>query len=73
MKINYYRAFHRFGQAKFPIGGSVLGSSQFSIQPMHLQIFVFIVILNVSLLKVSQIVFKSRIGVANFYLFLRMS
>jgi len=25
------RAFHRFGQAKFPDGGSVLGSSQFSI------------------------------------------
>jgi hypothetical protein len=24
-----YRAFHRFGQAKFPNGGSVLGSSQF--------------------------------------------
>jgi hypothetical protein len=28
-----YRAFHRFGQAKFPEGGSVLGSSQFSILP----------------------------------------
>jgi hypothetical protein len=28
-----YRAFHRFGQAKFPDGGSVLGSSQFSILP----------------------------------------
>ena len=27
----YYRAFHRFGQAKFPDGGSVFGSSQFSI------------------------------------------
>jgi len=27
----YYRAFHRFGQAKFPNGGSVLDSSQFSI------------------------------------------
>jgi len=26
-----YRAFHRFGQAKFPDGGSVLGLSQFSI------------------------------------------
>jgi hypothetical protein len=24
-----YRAFHRFGQAKFPDGGSILGSSQF--------------------------------------------
>jgi hypothetical protein len=24
-------AFHRFGQAKFPDGGSVLGSSQFSM------------------------------------------
>jgi len=28
-----YRAFHRFGQAKFPDGGSALGSSQFSILP----------------------------------------
>ncbi len=28
-----YRAFHRFGQAKFPDGGSILGSSQFSILP----------------------------------------
>jgi len=28
-----YRAFHRFGQAKFPDGGSVLGSGQFSILP----------------------------------------
>jgi len=29
----YYRAFHRFGQAKFPDGGLVLGSSQFSVLP----------------------------------------
>jgi len=28
-----YRAFHRFGQAKFPDGGSVLGLSQFSVLP----------------------------------------
>jgi len=28
-----YRAFHGFGQAKFPDGGSVLGSSKFSILP----------------------------------------
>jgi len=28
-----YRAFHRFGQAKFPNGGLVLGSSKFSVQP----------------------------------------
>jgi len=27
----YYRAFHGFGQAKFPDGGSVLDSSQFLI------------------------------------------
>jgi len=27
----YYRAFHGFGQAKFPDGGSVLGWIQFSI------------------------------------------
>jgi len=26
-----YRAFHRFGQAKFPDGGSILGSKQFLI------------------------------------------
>jgi len=29
----FYRAFHRFGQAKFPDGGLDLGSSQFSILP----------------------------------------
>jgi hypothetical protein len=28
-----YRAFQAFGQAKFPDGGSILGSSQFSILP----------------------------------------
>ncbi len=28
-----YRAFNRFGKAKFPDGGLVLGSSQFSILP----------------------------------------
>jgi hypothetical protein len=28
----FYRAFHGFGQAQFPDGGSVLGSSQFSMQ-----------------------------------------
>jgi len=26
--------FHQFGQAKFPNGGSVLGSSQISILPL---------------------------------------
>jgi hypothetical protein len=31
--LTYYRAFHRFGQAKFPDGGLVLGSSRFSILP----------------------------------------
>jgi len=30
---NTYRAFHRFGQAKFPDGGSVLVSNQYSILP----------------------------------------
>jgi len=29
----YFRAFHEFGQAKFPDGVSALGSSQFSILP----------------------------------------
>ncbi len=28
-----YRAFHRFVQAKFSDGGSILGSRQFSIPP----------------------------------------
>jgi len=28
-----YRAFLGFGQAKFPHGGSVLGSSQFTVLP----------------------------------------
>jgi hypothetical protein len=28
-----YRAFHRFGHAKFPDDGSILGSSQFLILP----------------------------------------
>ncbi len=27
--VSPYRVFHGFGQAKFPDGGSVLGSSQF--------------------------------------------
>jgi len=29
----YYRAFHGFGQAKFAYGGSILGSSQFTLLP----------------------------------------
>jgi hypothetical protein len=29
MFLERYRAFHGFGQAKFPDGGSVLGTSQF--------------------------------------------
>jgi hypothetical protein len=28
-----YRTFHRFGQAKFPYGGSILGLSQLSVLP----------------------------------------
>ncbi len=32
-KLMKYRAFHGFGQAKFPDGGSVLGSSQFKQLP----------------------------------------
>ncbi len=31
--LSSYRAFHWFEQAKFLVGGSVLGSSQFSILP----------------------------------------
>jgi len=31
--LNFYRALHRFGQAKFPDGGLVLGSSQLSVLP----------------------------------------
>jgi len=30
-----YRAFHQFGQAKFPNGGLVLGLSRFSILPQQ--------------------------------------
>ena len=30
-QIGYYKAFHRFGQAKIAYGGLVLGSSQFSL------------------------------------------
>ncbi len=29
--VIFYRVFHRFGHAKFPDGGLVLGSSQFSV------------------------------------------
>jgi len=36
LRFSWYRAFHRFGQAKFPDGGSVLGSNQFSILPPQL-------------------------------------
>jgi len=32
-----YRVYHGFGQAKFPLGGLVLGSSQFSLLPQLLQ------------------------------------
>jgi len=32
-RLGLYRAFHRFGQAKFSDGGLVLGLSQFSILP----------------------------------------
>jgi len=38
----FYREFHGFGQAKFPDGGLVLGSSQFSYCPSGLQKFCFI-------------------------------
>jgi hypothetical protein len=30
-ECQWYRAFHGFGQAKFPDGGLVLGSSQFTL------------------------------------------
>jgi len=33
MLIHSYRAFRKFGQAKFPDGGLILGLSQFSILP----------------------------------------
>jgi len=33
-KFQYYRAFDGFGQAKFPNGGLVIGSSQLSILPL---------------------------------------
>jgi hypothetical protein len=32
-RIDSYRSFHGFGQAKYPSGGLVLGLSQFSILP----------------------------------------
>ncbi len=32
-KDDTYRAFHGFGQDKFPVGGSVLGLSQFTLLP----------------------------------------
>jgi len=32
-KVEFYRVFHQFGQAKFPDGGLGLGSSQFLILP----------------------------------------
>ncbi len=31
--LNYYRSFHRFGQAKFAYGCSISGSSQFTLLP----------------------------------------
>jgi len=33
LSSNTYKTFHGFGHAKFPDGGSVLGSSQFSTLP----------------------------------------
>jgi len=35
-QVATYRVFHRFGQAKFPDGGSVLDLKQFSILPQLL-------------------------------------
>jgi len=32
-EIDTYRAFHIFGQAKFAYGGSILGSSKFTLLP----------------------------------------
>jgi len=31
--MDFYRAFHRFGIAKFAYSGSILGSSQFTLLP----------------------------------------
>jgi len=31
--LEKYRAFHRFGQAKFAYGGSILSSKQFTLLP----------------------------------------
>jgi len=39
--LQIYRAFHRFGQATFPDGGSILGSSQFSLLPQLPQKMMF--------------------------------
>jgi len=32
--VRWYRAIHRFGQTKFAYGGSILGSSQFTLLPL---------------------------------------
>jgi len=33
MLLTLYRAFHGFGQAKFAYGGSIFGTSQFTLLP----------------------------------------
>jgi len=35
LKLRIYKGFHRFGQAKFAYGGSVLGSGQFTLLPQQ--------------------------------------
>jgi len=39
-----YKAFHRFGQAKFLDGGSVFGLSQFSILPENTRMSVICIV-----------------------------
>jgi len=51
------QSFHRFGQAKFPYGGSILGSSQFSILPQLPPK----IVLNSKVVKVDQKIIKSRL------------
>jgi hypothetical protein len=51
--LTKYRAFQGFGQAKFAYGGSVLGSSQFTLLPqLPLQTMLDLKVVKIDLKKI---------------------
>jgi len=61
--MHLYIAFHRFGQAKFAYGGSVLGSSQFTLLlqlplKMTLDLKVVAIFHNLPWLSKTKVIYK---------------